>query len=64
MKSIANYMDIYVWSSKFVDTLNHISAAKVFFFMHQWFLKLHIFTSNYSVNTNISYGSPVKFLWV
>ena len=32
MKSIANYMDIYVWSSKFVDTLNHISAAKVFFF--------------------------------
>ena len=24
-------MDRYVWSSKFVDTLNHISAAQAFY---------------------------------
>ena len=35
-----------------------------FFFIHQRFLKVYMFNSNYSVNTNISYGSPVNFLRV
>ena len=31
MKSTANYMDRYLWSSKFDETLSRISAAKAFY---------------------------------
>ena len=61
MKSTANYMDRYLWSSKFDETVVYLPRK---LFMNLLFLKLHMFTGNYSVNINISSCSRVNFFQV
>ena len=48
-----------------LSSLTHLVVyLQLKLFMHQLFLKLHMFTGNNSVNTNISCGSRVNFLRV